>query len=139
MNTNVSYDDLEYTEDGLFLLNGMPFTGTAADFNGKNVKIGEVSFLDGREHGVARSWYDNGGPASETPYVHGVMHGTKREWFESGSLRKESAVEFGVLMKEKEFDHRGEATQEFERETNDPLFARVLKLRQEGGADKGAS
>jgi hypothetical protein len=55
----IAYDDLEYRLDGDFLFRGVLFTGTTIDRDQEGRKVSEASFLNGREHGIARSWYPN--------------------------------------------------------------------------------
>jgi len=128
-NTEIKYDDLDYTSEGLFLLNGQPFTGVTIDRNDHGVKIGEVSFLNGREHGVARSWYPNGRPRTEGPYVHGETHGVVKEWFDDGALKSETVCEFGVPMRWEKRDRGANVIEVFERPSTDVLYQNVIKRR----------
>jgi uncharacterized protein len=40
--------------------------------------------MNGRPHGLGRSWYPNGQLQSETPFCEGVMHGLCRYWAPNG-------------------------------------------------------
>lgn len=46
----------------------------------------EAPYVNGRVHGLARSWYENGQLQCETPYVNGRIHGLARSWHENGQL-----------------------------------------------------
>ncbi|MEI8376755.1 MAG: hypothetical protein WCJ35_28405 [Planctomycetota bacterium] len=129
--TEVKYDDLEYTPEGLFLLDGQPYSGTALNRDSEGRKVSEVPFLNGREHGVARSWYANGQLAEETPYLDGTMHGIRREMFEDGSLQSEEVIEFGTLMRKAVHDHKGQLVDHYERQPSDPLYQNVLQRRSQ--------
>ena len=132
--TDIPYDDLEYTPEGLFLLNGKPFSGTTVDRDPEGRKLSEVPFRDGREHGIARSWHRNGQLAGETPYVDGIMHGIRRELFDDGSLKSEEVIEFGTLMRKEVHARCGEITERYERAPSDPLFQNVVRRRSQRGA-----
>jgi antitoxin component YwqK of YwqJK toxin-antitoxin module len=128
-NTEIKYDDLEYLSEGLFLFNGQPFTGVTIDRNERGVKISEVPFVDGREHGMARSWHANGRLSMEGLYVHGESRGLVKEWFEDGSLKSETVWEFGVPMRWEKRDRSGNVIEVFERQSTDVLYQNVVKRR----------
>ena len=130
MNPEIRYDDLDYLSEGIFVLNGKPFTGTAIDRDVEGRKESEVLFVDGHEDGVARSWHANGQLRSEIPYRLGVAHGSCRKWYEDGALKSEEKVEFGILMKRVVRDPNGDVVESYERRPSDPLHEKVLKQRQ---------
>jgi hypothetical protein len=46
----------------------------------------EAGALDGKFHGLLRSWHRNGRLASREPYRYGLLHGVCRQWNEEGKL-----------------------------------------------------
>jgi len=111
----ISYNDLEYLPEGIYLFQGKAFTGVAVDYDVCGVKNYELPFLDGHEHGLARGWHLNGQLGAETPYANGVVHGTQREWFEDGSLRSETICEFGHIVRREVRNQRQEVVELYER------------------------
>lgn len=130
--SKVKYDDLEYLPEGVFLFDSRPFTGVAIDRNNSGAIISEVPFVDGRQHGLARTWHANGRPSLERPYVHGESHGLAHEWFEDGSLKSETVFEFGTMMKRELRDRTGTLVEMFIRPSSDQLYQNVLKRRAQG-------
>lgn len=58
--------------------------------------------LDGKRHGLYRSWYDNGQLRHECNYVNSERHRTERCWHENGKLE----LEHTYLNGKKEGLHR---------------------------------
>lgn len=46
----------------------------------------EVPLVDGKRHGVVRTWHRNGAPAAEECYRNGLLDGVSRQWTEAGGL-----------------------------------------------------
>jgi len=46
----------------------------------------EMRMVNGRFHGLHRTWYQNGQLAEELRYRHGLLHGRSRQWAENGRL-----------------------------------------------------
>ena len=45
-----------------------------------------VPLVNGRQHGIARSWHKNGKLSDENPYYNGLPHGVSRQWNDAGRL-----------------------------------------------------
>ena len=83
----VSYQDLEYENDGTFSLDGKAFTGTATDAHKKSGKRSKnYQFKDGKLHGLIREWYENGKLAARKFYKEGKRHGKTEYWDEAEKL-----------------------------------------------------
>jgi antitoxin component YwqK of YwqJK toxin-antitoxin module len=121
--------------NGVFFLNGQPFTGMGLQRYSDGSKRDEVPFLDGREHGVARSWYRDGRLAGETTYVRGVKHGPRREWFENGLLRSEELFEFDLVMRKEVRNDHQEVIENYECPTSAPIYRRIIEQRNAGGPE----
>lgn len=130
MTKEIAYDDLEYTSKGIFLLDGLPFTGKAHERDVNGNCICEIEFNMGKEHGMARGFFSNGSVKQETSYVAGKKHGTEKEWFENGRIKQECVFEFGVMMKSKGWASDGKLVNEFLRPCDDYLFKLVEKERK---------
>ncbi len=75
----LSIKDLERTTDSMgievFLHMGNPYTGAANYFNRNGLMTGKMSFLDGRQHGLAEEYYQNGDIKGRLSFNMGVIDG----------------------------------------------------------------
>jgi antitoxin component YwqK of YwqJK toxin-antitoxin module len=126
----VPYDDLEYQNDTIFYFGGVPFSGIGEDTDEHGRVMGEVYFVDGKEHGQARSFYPSGNIMSETTYFQGVKNGVEREWYESGKLRGEWTHVYGICMEMRIWSLEGEVVESFIREPTDEL-ALIARAHQQ--------
>ena len=55
----------------------------------------EVVFVDGKRHGMAREWHENGQLALEIGFVNGNIDGQRLQWFSDGSQRSEENFQNG--------------------------------------------
>ncbi|MDD5746573.1 MAG: toxin-antitoxin system YwqK family antitoxin [Candidatus Omnitrophica bacterium] len=60
----------------------------------------EISFKDGKIHGMLKKYYENGGLRSVVPYKQGLRHGIVQGYYESGEL----AVEVSYADDERQGD-----------------------------------
>jgi antitoxin component YwqK of YwqJK toxin-antitoxin module len=132
MSEEAMYDDLEYTPIGVYLLNGLPFTGTAYEQDENGKRVCEIPFVAGKEQGLSHAFFSSGRFSQETPYVAGKKHGTEFEWFEDGQVRQERVFEFGVMMTSKEWSREGILVKEYARPCDDHLYKLVEKERKNG-------
>ena len=58
----------------------------------------EYTYVDGAQHGVYRSWHDNGQLWVEGTFVKGVRHGAYKEWRANGQLYAAGAFEGDVIQ-----------------------------------------
>ena len=49
----------------------------------------ETPYQNGKKHGIAKRYYENGKLASEIPYKNGERHGVQKWYYENGNLRYE--------------------------------------------------
>ena len=87
---------------------GKPLTGVSRHyFPGGGLKE-EYSWLNGRRHGTAKTWYADGRPENEIPFVHGKEQGLWRRHHPNGRVMTEaphvSGKAHGVM---KIYDERG--------------------------------
>jgi hypothetical protein len=125
----VQYDNLEYTTEGVFFYQGIPFTGCAVDDSVEGL-YSTGTFLDGREHGVAEIRGVNGNLLEEIPYFMGFQHGIRRKWLSDGTLVSVQEIEYGMLMKEFSRDNQKGMVLVYERPQSDVIYKQVLEMRE---------
>ncbi|HKW80783.1 MAG TPA: hypothetical protein VJQ49_07235 [Casimicrobiaceae bacterium] len=78
-------------------------TGTFIFWTGDGARIAVVPYNDDIRVGTVALWYTARGngrelrPKSEAPYVEGKPHGVKRSWYRSGAPSVEARYENGLL------------------------------------------
>ena len=87
-----------------------PFTGVAVRKYANGKKMGEVTFKDGKQHGLSTSWHENGQKAEEATFKDGTGRGTR--WYENGQKRGEATFKDGEMISEKEWDKDGNLIKE---------------------------
>jgi antitoxin component YwqK of YwqJK toxin-antitoxin module len=90
----VPYSSLEKKGD-LFYLKGetQPFTGTAIEYQPDGKLKGAVfAYENGKLHGPAFLYYEDGTIAGEFAHKNGVGHGTLREFYKNGQKKLEVQV-----------------------------------------------
>ena len=65
----------------------VPFTGKAVDYWPSGQKMTEISYKDGKLHGLKSDWYYNGQKLMEINYKHGKFHGLWTDWNMNGTKR----------------------------------------------------
>ena len=66
----------------------VPFTGKAIAKWPNGQKMTEISYKDGKRHGLKAHWYDSGKKLSEINYKDGKHHGLLSMWYENGQWRR---------------------------------------------------
>ena len=46
----------------------------------------EISYIEGKKHGLHKNWYDNGQLLFHTLYLDNKSHGEHKHWYENGQL-----------------------------------------------------
>ncbi|BBO32891.1 hypothetical protein PLANPX_2503 [Lacipirellula parvula] len=121
----VFYDQLEYSNDHIYLFNGLRFTGTAVEFYANGTLLSELHFEAGLQHGITREYHPAGTNKLEVPYVHGLRHGIEREWHDDGTVYREMEFAYDVLMNSRTLTRDGTLLEEFHRGPNDALTTLV--------------
>ena len=65
----------------------VPFTGKAVAKWPDGEKMTEISYKDGKLHGLKSDWYYNGQKLMEINYKHGKFHGLWTDWNMNGTKR----------------------------------------------------
>jgi antitoxin component YwqK of YwqJK toxin-antitoxin module len=89
----VSFDKLQKRgEDGnqLYYLpdHKVPFTGKEVSYWPDGQKKTEISYKDGKRHGLKAHWYQSGQKLSEINYKYGKHDGLLTVWYENGQWRR---------------------------------------------------
>ena len=66
----------------------VPFTGKVVAKWPDGEKMTEISYKDGKRHGLKAHWYKSGQKLSEINYKHGKYHGLLSMWYENGQWRR---------------------------------------------------
>ena len=88
-------------------------TGTFIFWTGDGARIGVVPYSDDVRNGTIALWHTTRGsgrelrPKSEAPYVDGKPHGIKRSWYRSGRPELEARYERGELREVKAWTGTG--------------------------------
>lgn len=97
---------------GLYLWNGVPFTGVA--YAGRRGEIeSETEYRDGLRSGSHREWFLGGNKLAEGTFRDGTIHGTYREWHKNGQPAVEQISEHGITISEKRWDESGRLVKEY--------------------------
>jgi antitoxin component YwqK of YwqJK toxin-antitoxin module len=126
----VPIEILEEGDDGVARLDGEPFTGCAYEEASGPRMPGEVEFVDGLQHGLARDWHLNGQLHGCTEYRSGVRHGLDEEWFENGRKAMEARYEHNILLEKVLWDKEGRELQRYRLREDDPLFSTLQAFRK---------
>lgn len=68
-----------------------------------------IPYTNGKQEGIARSWYDNGQLRNECNYIDDKKDGYSKEWHENGQIKRDEFYCDGVLINAITFDEDGEA------------------------------
>jgi antitoxin component YwqK of YwqJK toxin-antitoxin module len=70
----------------------IPFTGRVIKKYDSGQLMFEDNYKNGKQHGLSKSWYDNGQKISETIYENGIIkNGTSYVWNMDGSIKSQSS------------------------------------------------
>ena len=87
----VDVDQLEERDDGLSYLPNeeKPFTGVAVKKRPNGQKRLEVTWKDGKQHGLGTEWYENGQKSEEVTLKDGKPYGPYTRWYKDGQKSME--------------------------------------------------
>ncbi|MCA9070353.1 MAG: hypothetical protein KDA84_15580 [Planctomycetaceae bacterium] len=129
MTKRVSSKELDYGSDGLYYLDDQPFTGIIEYRPESGWLEAEEEYKNGLQWGLSRKWHRKGVLEWEAECAFGARHGLCREWDEAGHLIAEDHYEFGVRVHGKQWDSKGNLTEEFEIQESDPGFELLQAFR----------
>ncbi|HJP76361.1 MAG TPA: hypothetical protein VJ914_18985 [Pseudonocardiaceae bacterium] len=106
----VNADDTDMDESERVLYQGEPFTGEVVETDEDGVVIRLNNYLDGKEEGAQREWFNDGMLRSEYHATGGLPTGESREWHENGRLaRRQEFDQYGHLRVREDWDEHGVA------------------------------
>jgi antitoxin component YwqK of YwqJK toxin-antitoxin module len=126
---NIDDTDIEYIAGNpTRVLEGEPFTGITFEIiDGQLVE--EVTYLNGVEYGMSKSWYPNGNIESEGELKWNLHHGPFKTWHENGLLRSEGVFELGHTIWRKTWDESGNLASEYNIENNPDRLSGLDAIR----------
>ncbi|MFB7918418.1 toxin-antitoxin system YwqK family antitoxin [Streptomyces sp. NPDC056061] len=102
----VPADRVDYEDDGLHYLDGVPFTGVAFTERGGALRS-EATYREGLRWGRTKEWYPSGRPMVDSMFARGELHGRAREWHRNGQLAEDGEYEYGIALWAKQWDESG--------------------------------
>ena len=120
---------LEYPGDGLYYLDGEPFTGVAFSLAKDGQEKSQVEYRQGLLWGSMKEWYEPGVPMVDKYLFKGVLHGRGREWHRNGLLAEDGEYEYGITLWEKIWDKNGNLEKDYQVKESDPDYQRLLRYR----------
>ena len=76
----------------------VPFTGKAVAHYHSGGKMTEISYKDGKRHGLKAHWHEGGQKLSEINYKFGKHDGPLTVWYEDGQLRRKGKHREGKMV-----------------------------------------
>lgn len=117
----------------LVIFNGKPFIGTGFDPFPDGVGIEyETTYKNGLPHGFKRKWYKTGNFEYEIACYNGLKHGEETHWHPDGSMKLKAVYEYGIKIKSKSWNERGELMSDFKLSPDSTNFALLQARRKEG-------
>jgi antitoxin component YwqK of YwqJK toxin-antitoxin module len=125
----VTDEQLDYPGDGLYYLEGQPFTGVVECRLPDGTLVAESEHRDGLLWGRKRSWHPSGGLELDAECAWGGYHGRVREWYEDGRLAADLEYEYAVKVRATRWDEQGRVVEEFVLSESDPAYQIVQAAR----------
>ncbi len=90
----INENQLQHRGDGLYYAvnEEKPYTGKAVKLYKNGQKGEELTFKNGKLHGLTTSWNSEGQKTTEINFENGVQSGAYRTWFENGQQRQVGAL-----------------------------------------------
>lgn len=126
----IDEEHLDFNEDHLTCYKGKPFTGVGyVSFENDLGLEYETNYQDGHEHGLKRKWFSPGKLEYEAGMFRGMGHGRQKTWHPNGQLKEDALVEYGIVLKGKIWDEKGNLIEENELEEGSTNHDLLLHLR----------
>lgn len=96
--TQVPRQEIELRDGRLVLKSGhVPFTGVMFEQTSDGRRLTEVPVKEGRVHGLARGWHENGKLEVEEFFKDGVSDGVRTRCYPNGNQRNTATIVGGTL------------------------------------------
>ena len=89
-----------------------PFTGVMVKNHENGQKEREATYKDGKQEGLATTWYVNGQKWSEATYKDGKVEGLMTGWYDTGQKAIEATYKDGKKVSETKWDEEGNEIKE---------------------------
>ncbi|MCA8910243.1 MAG: hypothetical protein KDB82_00940 [Planctomycetes bacterium] len=94
----IENEALEYDDNHLWTLDGVPFSGFAFEIDEESGWRTETEYKNGLEDGTSLTFDTEGVLRERAEYYRGALHGSRRRWNGSGELVSETIAEYGYLV-----------------------------------------
>ncbi len=96
-NREIKSEHLQKRGDGLYyaINEEKPYSGKVVEFYKSGQKRMELTFKNGKLHGLSTRWVSNGQKKSEIGYRNAEQTGPYRTWYKNGQQEKEGAYKAG--------------------------------------------
>ena len=89
-----------------------PFTGVMVKNHENRQKAIEATYKDGKQEGLATTWYENGQKWSEATYKDGKQEGLMTGWYDTGQKAIEATYKDGKAGSDTKWDEEGNEIKE---------------------------
>ena len=92
-------DALQRRADGLWYLADaeQPYTGMTERKHFDGTRINEISYRNGKQHGLTKFWYNTGNPRSVFHFSAGKLDGNSTYYYKGGGMQNVTTYRAGVL------------------------------------------
>ena len=92
-------DALQRRADGLWYLADaeQPYTGMTERKHFDGTRINEISYRNGKQHGLTKFWYNTGNPRSVFHFSAGKLDGNSTYYYKGGGMQNLTTYRAGVL------------------------------------------
>jgi antitoxin component YwqK of YwqJK toxin-antitoxin module len=118
----VSYD----ADTGLYVFEGLPFTGASERRFASGRLASHIEFRQGVKHGTSVDYFPGGLMSTRAECVGGMRHGRVCLWFNTGRPEAEELYEFGSVRARRAWDASGKLVEDTTSSARGPRF-RAMK------------
>ena len=128
--SGVSFDKLELVS-GLWVLDGLAYTGTVIIDDPLGVVYREEEIRNGEQCGLSRVWFVQTGKLhTDSTKRFGVLHGPLRRWHPNGQLTADEQYEFGIRVSCQSWDQDGMILEDYTLTESDADYQRLVQWRR---------
>jgi antitoxin component YwqK of YwqJK toxin-antitoxin module len=124
--------ELDFDGELIYRWRGELFTGTGYE-ESSDGSLSEISYRYGMQDGPARDWYPGGILKGESNFRENTLHGLSCEYAEDGTLVRETSYEYGMAVKKREKNSRGEIVTAFTLTADNQAYGLLERYRREKG------
>ncbi len=121
---------IEFNDDYSYTYNGVLFTGIAYEIDAASHLIGEITFVNGVQEGLTRTWFPSGARQAERNLRRNAFHGPGLEWYESGKIKERTLHESGITLERDVWDEGGTLISSYRLREDQPNYQLLLLSRK---------